>query len=171
MSVYPWCIESCKLLEKKRDYSSGVGDAEGSLAALHQLGQRVAQLRQLEDLAVQQLQQGAKALPVGFPLQLAALQAQLQVVQLRLQRLVPRLRLLEQREREVEEAFDKRGQNNLSLGGNPPFNTEAIFVSSSVVHMNPYKALTAIPNLMDVNNFVPLLFFDFFLVCFVLSYG
>lgn len=66
------------------------------LAALDQLDQRVAQLRQLEDLAVQHLQQGAQVLPVGLPLQLDALQALLQVAQLRLQSPVPRLGVLVQ---------------------------------------------------------------------------
>lgn len=65
-----------------------------SLAALQELGQRVSQLRQLEDLAVQQLQQRAQALAKGFPLLLAALQTLLQVAELSLQRLVPRLRVL-----------------------------------------------------------------------------
>lgn len=79
----------------------GVGGGDGggvfvSLAALEELGQRVPQLGQLEDLAVQQLQQGAQALAKGFPLLLAALQMLLQVAQLGLQRLVPRLRVLKQ---------------------------------------------------------------------------
>lgn len=82
--------------KKKEEISSCVGDDVGSLAALDQLGQRVTQLRQLEDLPVQQLQQGAQALGVGLPLQLAALQTLLQVAQLRLQLLVPRLRLLDE---------------------------------------------------------------------------
>lgn len=45
-----------------------------ALAALDELGQAVAEFGQLEDLAVQQLQQGAQALAEGFPLQLVALQ-------------------------------------------------------------------------------------------------
>lgn len=67
-----------------------------SLAAFEDLGQRVPQLRQLEDLAVQQLQQRAQALAKGFPFLLAALQTLLQIAQLGLQRLVPRLCVLKQ---------------------------------------------------------------------------
>lgn len=65
-----------------------------SLAAFEELGQRVPQLRQLEDLAVQQLQQRAQALAKGLPFPLAALQTLLQIAQLGLQRLVPRLCVL-----------------------------------------------------------------------------
>lgn len=68
-----------------------------SLAALEELGQGVPQLRQLEDLAVQQLEQRAQALVKGVPLLLAALQALLQLPQLGLQRLVPGLRVLQHR--------------------------------------------------------------------------
>lgn len=64
------------------------------LAALQELGQRVPQLVQLEQLAVQQLQQGAQAPAKGFPLQLAALHPLLQIAQLGLQRLVPQLHVL-----------------------------------------------------------------------------
>lgn len=71
--------------------------AGGALAALEELGQGVPQLRQLEDLAVQQLEQRAQALVKGVPLLLAALQTPLQLPQLGLQRLVPRLRVLKQR--------------------------------------------------------------------------
>lgn len=71
-----------------------VAVATSPLAALQDLGQRVPQLRQLEDLAVQQLQQRAQALAEGFPLLQAALQAQLQIAEAGLQRLVPRLRFL-----------------------------------------------------------------------------
>lgn len=67
-----------------------------ALATLEELGQRVPQLGQLEDLAVQQLQQGAQAFVKGFSLQLAALQTLLQIAQLGLQHLVPLLRGLEQ---------------------------------------------------------------------------
>lgn len=68
-----------------------------SLAALEELDQGVPQLRQLRDLAVQQLEQRAQALVKGVPLLLAALQTQLQLPQLGLQRPVPRLRVLQQR--------------------------------------------------------------------------
>lgn len=68
-----------------------------ALAALEELGQGVPQLRQLRDLAVQQLEQRAQALVKGFPLLLAAFQTLLQLPQLGLQRLVPRLRVLQQR--------------------------------------------------------------------------
>lgn len=64
------------------------------LAALEELGQGVPQLRQLKDLAVQQLQQRAQAFAKGFPLLLAALQTLLQVAQLGLQRLVLQLSFL-----------------------------------------------------------------------------
>lgn len=67
-----------------------------SLGALQQLGQRVPQLRQLEDLAVQQLQQRVQALVKGFPLLLAALQTLPQIAQLGLQHQVPRLGVLKQ---------------------------------------------------------------------------
>lgn len=67
-----------------------------SLAAFEELGQHVPQLRQLEDLAVQQLQQRAQALVKGFPFPLAAVQTLLQIAQLGLQRLVPRLCVLKQ---------------------------------------------------------------------------
>lgn len=70
--------------------------ALAAAAALQEFGQRVSELRQLEDLAVQQLQQRAEALAEGFPLLLAALQTLPEVAQLGLQRLVPRLRVLKQ---------------------------------------------------------------------------
>lgn len=71
-----------------------VAVATSPLAALQDLGQRVPQLRQLEDLAVQQLQQRAQALAEGFPLLQAALQTLLQIAEAGLQRLVPRLGFL-----------------------------------------------------------------------------
>lgn len=61
---------------------------------LDELGECVPQLGQFEDLRVQQLQQGAQALPKGFALLLAALQMLLQVAQLGLQRLAFCLSLL-----------------------------------------------------------------------------
>lgn len=71
-----------------------VAVATSPLAALQDLGQRVPQLRQLEDLAVQQLQQRAQALAEGFPLLQAALQTLLQIAEAGLQRLVLRLGFL-----------------------------------------------------------------------------
>lgn len=62
-----------------------------TLTSLEELGQRVPQLGQLEDLAVQQLQQGPQAAAKGFSLQLASLQVLLQFAQLGLQHLVPLL--------------------------------------------------------------------------------
>lgn len=70
--------------------------ASASLAALDEFGQRVPKFVQLEELAVQQLEQGAQALVKGLPLLLVALQTLLQIAQLGLQRLVPRLRVLKQ---------------------------------------------------------------------------
>lgn len=82
---------SCKLWQEKH-FKSCQGRCErrgaartlqvASLAALHHLGERVAQLRQLKDLGVQQLQDGAQTPPTCLLLQLAALQTLLQVPQL-----------------------------------------------------------------------------------------
>ena len=62
------------------------------LAALDELGKRVPQLGQLEDLPVQELQQGAQMGAEGLPLLLGVLHRLLQGTQPRLQVLVPLLR-------------------------------------------------------------------------------
>lgn len=71
--------------------------AATAAAALQDPGQGVPQLRQLQDLAVQQLQQRAQAAAEQLPLLQAALQALLQLPQPALQHPVPQLRFLETR--------------------------------------------------------------------------
>ncbi len=67
-----------------------------SLAAvtLHQFGQTVSELGQLEDLCVQKLEQRAQTLPEALSLQTPVLQTLLQIQQFTLQLRVPQLRLL-----------------------------------------------------------------------------
>lgn len=84
-----WVVSECRLVTVV-----AVAMATSPLAALQDLGQRVPQLRQLEDLAVQQLQQRAQALAEGFPLLQAVLQTLLQITEAGLKRLVPRLGFL-----------------------------------------------------------------------------
>lgn len=66
-----------------------------ALATLYELGQAVPQFGELEDLPIQDLQEGFEVLAEGLLLQLAALQPGLHIPKLRLQILVPRLCLLD----------------------------------------------------------------------------
>lgn len=76
------------VMEQRRPLAAAAADASAA-TALQDPGQGVAQLRQLQDLAVQQLQQRAQAAAEQLPLLQAALQALLQLPQPALQRPVP----------------------------------------------------------------------------------
>ncbi|TNN42140.1 hypothetical protein EYF80_047683 [Liparis tanakae] len=86
-----------RLLHPSRVSSSSACPScvSSALAAVQELAQRVPQLRHLEQLPVQQLQQRAEALAKRLPLPPLAPQLLLQLAEPRLQRLVHGLRVLE----------------------------------------------------------------------------